>query len=259
MARSMLDAQLQEINDQMLHLGQLVEQGLENVLLACERGDVTRCQAVIAADERVDRLRNDIHKYAMRLITLQQPLGARDLRFLTAVFSIVSDLERMGDCATGIARLQLQILPLYSQEKWREQEIQQEAAPSDATARLAVSEETARTSVHQLGYRARIFLQTTMQAFADRDTAAARATIEEDDALDVRYRVVRYDMMSMLVGLRAVASLQQDIYSLQRITYMIWIAHKLERIGDHCVNICERVIYIVEGSSSSSSPARENR
>lgn len=254
MTRSKLDAQLQEINDQVLDLGQLVDQGLESVLEACERGDALRCAAVIAADEQVDQLRNDISKYALRLITLQQPLGARDLRFLTAVFLVVSDLERVGDCATGIARLQLQILPLYNKEKSSVQETQQMVMLSSASTRLAVNEETTRTSVHRLGQRARTFLQTTMQAFADRDTTAARATIEEDDALDIRYRVVRYDLMSLLEGLSAVASLQRDMYSLQRITYMLWIAHKLERVGDHCVNICERVVYIVEGSPGCPSP-----
>jgi phosphate transport system protein len=250
----MLDAQLQEINDQVLHLGRLVDQELESVLEACERGDALRCDAVIVADEQVDQIRNDINKYALRLITLQQPLGARDLRFLTAVFSIASDLERVGDCASGIARLQLQILPLYSKERSSAQETQQISLLSSTSTRLAVNEETTRTSVHQLGLRARMFLQATMQAFVDRDTAAARATIEEDDALDTRYRVVRYDLMSLLEGLSAVTSLQRDMYSLQRITYMLWIAHKLERVGDHCVNICERIIYIVEGSPKCPSP-----
>ncbi len=248
MARSKLDAQLQEINDQVLHLGRLVDQELENVLLACEQGDAERCTAVIAADEQVDQLRNAINKCALRLITLQQPLGARDLRFLTAAFSIASDLERVGDCATGIARLQLQILPLYSKEKLSVLATQQTPASCSASTRLAVNEETTQTSVHRLGQRAYTFLQATMQAFADRDTKAARATIEEDDALDIRYRVVRYDLMSLLEGLHAVTSLRQDTYSLQRITYMLWIAHKLERVGDHCVNVCERIIYIVEGS-----------
>ncbi len=254
MARSVLDAQLQEINDQVLYLGRLVDQGLESVLEACEQGDALRCDAVIAADEQVDQIRNDINKYALRLITLQQPLGARDLRFLTAVFSIVSDLERVGDCATGIARLQLQILPLYSKERLSVQETQQISLLSHASTQLAVNEETTRISVHRLGQRARMFLQATMQAFVDRNTVAARATIEDDDALDIRYRVVRYDLMSLLEGLSAVSSLQRDMYSLQRITYMLWIAHKLERVGDHCVNICERVVYIVEGSSRYSSP-----
>lgn len=254
MARSRLDAQLQEINDQVLQLGGLVDQGLESVLQACEQGDAARCNSVIAADEQVDLLRNDINKCALRLITLQQPLGARDLRFLTAVFSIASDLERGGDCAAGIARLQLQILPLYSKENQRLPEAQLVPMLSKTSTWLPVNEETTRTNVYRLGQRAHMFLQATMQAFADRDTVAARATIEDDDALDIRYRLVRYDMMSLLEGLRAVTSLQQDMYSLQRITYMLWIAHKLERVGDHCVNICERVIYIVEGSQKCSSP-----
>ncbi|HYX48331.1 MAG TPA: PhoU domain-containing protein, partial [Ktedonobacteraceae bacterium] len=68
--------------------------------------------------------------------------------------------------------------------------------------------------------------------------------------VDVRYHLVRHDLMTMLEGARAIPALQNDSRILQRATYMLWIAHKLERIGDHCTNVCERIVFIIEGETS---------
>ena len=84
---------------------------------------------------------------------------------------------------------------------------------------------------------------------ADRGVKAARAIWEEDDVVDVRYHLVRHDLMTMLAGARAIPALQNDSLILQRATYLFWIAHKLERVGDHAANICERILFIVEGES----------
>jgi phosphate transport system protein len=101
-----------------------------------------------------------------------------------------------------------------------------------------------------LGYEARRVLQGTMKAFADRDVNAARFLWEEDDVVDVRYHLVRHDLMALLAGARAIPALQNDALILQRATYLLWIAHKLERVADHCTNVCERIVFIVEGETS---------
>ncbi|TMC18419.1 MAG: phosphate uptake regulator PhoU [Chloroflexi bacterium] len=72
---------------------------------------------------------------------------------------------------------------------------------------------------------------------------------EEDDVVDVRYHLVRHDLMALLSGTRAVPALRNDSLVLQRATYLLWIAHKLERIADHCTNICERLLFIIEGET----------
>jgi phosphate transport system protein len=88
-----------------------------------------------------------------------------------------------------------------------------------------------------------------MKAFEDRDAKAARYIWEEDDVVDVRYHQVRHDLLAMLAGARAIPALQRDAFVLQRATYLLWVAHKLERVGDHATNICERVLFIVEGET----------
>lgn len=88
-----------------------------------------------------------------------------------------------------------------------------------------------------------------MKAFADRDAHAARYIWQEDDVIDLRYHEVRHDLMAMLAGARAIPALQEDSLILQRATYLLWIAHKLERVGDHASNICERIVFLVEGET----------
>src|SRR5205085_2150602 len=92
-------------------------------------------------------------------------------------------------------------------------------------------------------------LRATVEEHANRDAKAARYIWEEDDVVDVRYHLVRHDLMAMLEGARAIPALQNDARILQRATYLLWIAHKLERMSDHCTNICERIVFIVEGEA----------
>jgi len=66
----------------------------------------------------------------------------------------------------------------------------------------------------------------------------------------VRYHLVRHDLMTMLTDIHAIPALQQDSLSMQRMTYWLWIAHNLERIGDHCTNICERIVFLLEGEAT---------
>jgi phosphate transport system protein len=95
-----------------------------------------------------------------------------------------------------------------------------------------------------------------MKAFEQRDAKAARYIWEEDDVVDVRYHLVRHDLMAMMAGAHAIPALQNDAKVLQRVTYLLWIAHKLERVADHSTNICERIIFMVDGDSDFTSLPR---
>jgi phosphate transport system protein len=106
----------------------------------------------------------------------------------------------------------------------------------------------------ELGNEARRVLQGTMQAFANRDVQAARYIWQEDDVVDVRYHLVRHDLMALMEGARAIPALQSDSRILQRATYLLWIGHKLERVADHSSNVCERVVFIAEGEMGMQAP-----
>src|SRR5712692_8798929 len=182
------------------------------------------------------------------LLTLQQPLGGRDLRLLTSTLSIAGDLERMGDGAAGIAQILLRMAPLHNNSTTN---IKIKVGHSKSASESGqITEASILHSMLELGNEARRVLQGTMEAFANRDAKAARYIWEEDDVVDVRYHLVRHDLMAMLEGARAIPALQNDARILQRATYLLWIAHKLERIGDHCTNVCERIVFIVEGETS---------
>src|SRR5712692_5429823 len=114
MARTILDKELQELNNQIIKLGALVDDALGTALEALETGDLAKSGMVIEADAIIDSLRAAIEEHTIRLLTLQQPLGGRDLRFLTSALSIAGDLERTGDGAAGIAQIILRMAPLRS-------------------------------------------------------------------------------------------------------------------------------------------------
>src|SRR3989454_11898194 len=114
MARSLLDKELHELDRQIIQLGTLVDDALSKALEALETGDLAKSGLVIEADAAIDSLRTAVEEHTIRLLTLQQPLGGRDLRYLTSALSIVSDLERTGDGAAGIAQNILRMAPLRS-------------------------------------------------------------------------------------------------------------------------------------------------
>ena len=248
MTRAILDKELHELDTQIIHLGSLVDEALGLALEALETGDLAKAGMVIEADAIIDSLRAAIEEHTIRLLTLQQPLGGRDLRLLTSTLSIAGDLERTGDGAAGIAQIILRMAPLRSSNV---SQIEVEVSPAESAGEDGqITEASILNGMLELGREARRVLQGTMEAFANRDAKAARFIWEEDDVVDVRYHLVRHDLMAMLEGARAIPALQNDARILQRATYLLWIAHKLERIADHCTNICERLVFIVEGETS---------
>src|SRR5690242_14267239 len=114
MTRVVLDKELEELNSQILRLGTLVDEALELALEALATGDLAKAGMVIEGDSIIDSTRATVEEHSIRLLTLQQPLGGRDLRLLTAALSIAGDLERTGDGAAGIAQIILRMAPLRS-------------------------------------------------------------------------------------------------------------------------------------------------
>src|SRR3954454_6597439 len=114
MARSLLDKELYELDRQIIQLGTLVDDALSKALEALKTGDLAKSGLVIEADAAIDSLRTAVEEHTIRLLTLQQPLGGRDLRYLTSALSIAGDLERTGDGAAGIAQIILRMTPLRS-------------------------------------------------------------------------------------------------------------------------------------------------
>ncbi|HEY4385588.1 MAG TPA: PhoU domain-containing protein [Ktedonobacteraceae bacterium] len=248
MARTRLDTQLQEIRTAIIQLGTLVETALSQALQAVQTGDQALCGLVIATDPTIDDLRSQVERLAFQSLTLQQPLAGRDLRLLSSAPFITTDLERAADNATGIAKILLRMTPLRAPSTHHGPLDQ--AQVIDCLSEHPITEASILTGMVSLGQEAGRVLRGTMHAFAQHDAHAARVIWQEDDVVDVRYHLVRHDVMTMLAGMHAIPALQQDELIMQRMTYWLWIAHNFERIGDHCTNICERIVFFLEGEGT---------
>jgi phosphate transport system protein len=250
--RTILDAQLHEIGAGIVQLGTLVGTALEQALQALQSGDQALCSQVIASDKAINDLRFEVERLAFHSLVLQQPLGGRDLRFLSSITSITGDLERMGDNAKGIARLLLLMTPPPATSTNQVHIDPPVVVDGDQKPQSghAITENTIILKLLDLGQEARRLLRGTMDAFERKDAHAAREIWQEDDAVDASYQLVHQDLMTMLTAIHTTPQLQQDPFIIQRMTYWLWIAHNLERAGDHCTNICERIVFFLEGSGT---------
>ena len=261
MARTILDSQLQTINEKINELGTLVETTLGQALEAIRTGDQALSGLVIATDSTISNLRTQVEQLTFDSLTLHQPLGGRDLRFLASAPSITADLEKTGGNAVGIAKLLIRMAPLrtegLSSSQLNPSSLKGNANPEQKKATTqSLSEASIVSEILDLGHDAQRVLQGTLRALAASNAPAARNIWQDDDVVDVRYHMVRHDLMTMMTGIHAIPALQQDERILQRMTYWLWIAHNLERVGDHCTNVCERIVFILEGDRTIS-PADE--
>ena len=239
MTRTLLDTRLHLIRAKINYLGSLVETALGQVLQVVQSDNPQLCEQIVASDEMIDSVRYEVDHLAFGVLTLQQPLAGLDLRFLSSCPPIVNNLERAGDNDTGAAKVLLQMSPL------RVGVVSQPIQPTPQTD--PVAEASILSGLVALGEEARRLLQKTMRAFEQNDAQAARTIWQEDDVVDGRYHLVRQDLMTMLSMAYAIPALQQDPLSMQRMSYWLWIAHDFDRLGDHCTNICERIVYFLEG------------
>ena len=185
---------------------------LQKAVRALVEDDISLAQQVVAEDEQMNRLRYYIEEHSVALIATQQPL-ARDLRTIIAVMYLATNLERMGDHAAGVARLVLRM---------HDVPYPRELLPT----------------FEQMSHIGREMLRDALNAFVNNDEVTARQIGMRDDELDDLYN----DLVQRLI--REIA--QQPDYA-QGLTYLLWVAHNLERIGDRVTNICERTIYMVSG------------
>ena len=239
MAKKALAQELKQVREDILHIGTLVEDALRDALAVLQDCDEQKVKRIIENDVEIDRLRLTLEARVMHLFSLYRPIVGQDLHLLVASFTMTRSFERSGDGAVSIAKNRLE-LPFEEGKPHVFSHL-----PLDAKG--YVSEFSIIQGLLQLGAEVQRILHETMKAFAGGDVAAARYIIEEDDVVDVRYHMVRHDLMSTFKGMQALVAVRQDEKMLQRATYLLWMAHKLERISDHCTTVCEQIIFIYDG------------
>jgi phosphate transport system protein len=211
MPRTVLEHQLAEIQQDMLVLASMVESAIERGIQALRNRDGELARQIIADDLKINRKRYETEEKCLELMATQQPL-ASDLRTIVAVLYIIVDLERMGDHAEGIAKIAL---------------ILADEPP------LKPYIDIPRMAQVAIG-----MLMGSLEAFKTRDADRARSICDEDDEVDALYDQVYRELLTFML---------QDPRTIHRATHLTWVAHNLERIADRATNICERVVYLVEG------------
>jgi phosphate transport system protein len=211
MVRADFDRNLKALQDDLLALGSMVEKAIAKSMNALKNRDLEASRQVVEDDDLIDRRRFQLEDQCIDLIATQQPI-AIDLRTLMAVLHIAVELERMGDYAEGIGKISLMMGD------------QPPLKPLIDIPRMAD--------------KATAMLQRSLDALVNRDADAALQVCRDDDEVDNLYDAVYRELLTYMI---------QDPKSIQRATYLLWVAHDLERIADRATNIAERVIFLVTG------------
>jgi phosphate transport system protein len=212
--RSAYHAQIRDLRDDVVAMASMVDKAVARATDALAQQNVALALDVIRSDRAINDRRWDSERRALSAIALQQPM-ARDLRVISAVISITTDLERMGDHAANVARTVVEtsdeplLKPLVDLPRM-----------SDLTRRM---------------------LADSVTAFIHSDVGAARAVIARDDAVDAAYQRIYRELLAFMLA---------DPGTINRATRLLAAAHDYERIGDRVKNVCERVVFLVTGDVS---------
>ncbi len=173
--------------------------------------NIEQARQIINDDLLINKKRWQIEEKCINLIALQQPV-ATDLREIIAVLNIITELERMGDYAEGIAQITVMI-------------------GEEPLLRPLIF-------IPKMAEKANSMLKRSIQALIDRDAKAANAICNEDDEVDKLYDEAYHDLLMRMV---------KDPNVIPKATPLIWATHNIERIADRVTNICERIVFLATG------------
>jgi len=211
MPRQTLDREIHHLQDEVLLLGSMVEQALLNAIDALKRRDLEASRRVYNDDNLINEKRYAIENRVLILFATQQPI-AHDLRFLAAILEVITELERMGDYAKGIAKINVLI-------------------GQDDVA-IPIRE------ISRMGDLAVGMLHRALSAFIAEDVSMAYRIPREDDQVDELYNQVYRKLVAAMIA-------DPDI--IDQANYMMWVVHNIERTADRVTNICERTVFIATG------------
>jgi phosphate transport system protein len=211
MPRQTLDREIHHLQDEVLLLGSMVEQAMLNAIDTLKRRDLVTARKVYHDDDLINEKRFAIENRVLILFATQQPI-AHDLRLLAAILEVITELERMGDYAKGIAKTTLLIgeddTPIPARE------------------------------ISRMGDLAVGMLHRALSAFITEDVNMSYRIPKEDDLVDDLYnQIYRKNVAAMIA----------DPEIIDHSNYIMWVVHNIERMADRVTNICERTIFIATG------------
>ncbi|MDD5093832.1 MAG: phosphate signaling complex protein PhoU [Dehalococcoidia bacterium] len=206
-----IQSSLRTIQDDVLSMGNLVSKAMDRSIQALQKRDLTLAHKIIADDDRINKQRFSIEDKCIGLMGLQK-LETEDLRVVVAVLNIITELERIGDYAEGIARVTIMI-----------------------------GEEPPLKPLIDIPRMAQItieMIEKSLQAFVSRDVEMAKQLVSMDSVVDALNDQIFRELLTFMMV---------DPKTINRATRLIWVSHNLERAADRATNICERVIFTVTG------------
>lgn len=209
--RTLLDQELNRLRERLLEMTDMVVHAIERAIEALKTQNPELAQQVVDDDENINKLRYKIEKLCLTTIATQQPM-ASDLRQIIAGMHIATEVERMGDHAAGIAKL---VTEMASEP------LLKPLIDIPRMADIAVS-----------------MVRDGIRAFVDGDTEAAKEIVKRDDEIDDLYGQVFRELLTYMI---------EDPRNIRRATYLLWVGHGLERIGDRATNISERTVFAETG------------
>lgn len=209
--RNKFDMQLEHLNEQLIHMGELCEVAINEATSALQEGSQERAKAVREADEEIDQMEKDIERLCLKLLLQQQPV-ARDLRQISAALKMITDMERIGDQASDIAEI------IISEKKSGATDISKIGRMSEAAAKM---------------------VRDSVTAYVKKDLGLSREVMEADDVVDRMFAENKQELIDFIA--RNKGDLGRQAIDL------IMVAKYLERIADHATNIAEWVEFSITG------------
>jgi phosphate transport system protein len=209
--RKKLDEQLILLNNSLIEMGEIVQKAILDAKKALIEQDVELAEKIIASDDEIDEKEKEIESLCLKLIMQQQPV-ARDLRLVSAVIKIITDLERIGDHATDISEITLLL------------------AGTPYIKKLEHISEMAEETMKMV--------TDSIDAFVRKDIDLANDVIARDDIVDNLFEMVKHDLIELI---------KKDVENGDQAIDLVMIAKYFERIGDHATNIAEWIVFSLTG------------
>jgi phosphate transport system protein len=211
MTRATFERELNRLHDETLALGSMVQRAIVEAVDALMERDLETSRRLVADDQVINEKRFAIEGDVLAAIATQQPM-ASDLRRLAAILEIITELERIGDYAKGISRISLMV---------KEGRILRPLWQIRAMADKALD-----------------MLRRSLDAFVGQNVELARSIPLEDDEVDAMYNELYRTLLDHII---------KDQELTEEASYVLWVAHNLERAADRVTNICERVVFTATG------------
>ncbi|HWQ46965.1 MAG TPA: phosphate signaling complex protein PhoU [Longilinea sp.] len=211
MTRETLDRQIRHIQDEVLLLGSMVEQATMAAIDTLKNRDTQAARKIYDQDQNINEKRYAIENAILILIATQQPM-AHDLRMQAAILEVITELERMGDYAKGIAKITVRL------------------GDADIPIPIREIEKMAKLGVDML--------HRSLTAFVDENASMAAAIPAEDSAVDELFQTVYHFVVNAMIS---------NPETIDTANLLLWVAHNLERLADRVTNICERTVFIATG------------